>query len=378
MPFAAALSEHPLATHATGEVVGEVLERLHGAVPDLAVLFVTRPHVGALEDIAAAVRTTLRPRTLMAATAVSVLGGREEAEEVAAVSLWAGVIGEVTPMVLDAAQADGALRITGLDTQALDGAATLLLLADPASFPVDVFLERLSVTHPGVQVVGGMASAGPGPGANRLVVDERIVDRGAVGVVLSPASSVRAVVSQGCAPIGDPFTVTRAEGSMIQEIAGRPALERVREVVDGLSAADRAKAASGLHVGRVVDEHRVDFERGDFLVRNVLGADPSTGAVAIGDQIRVGDTIQFQVRDAVSADADLRLLLDDHSASGALVFTCNGRGARFFAEPHHDAAVVSEALGTSAIGGMFCAGEIGPVGAKNFVHGFTASVALFT
>ena len=377
MPFAAALSEHPLATHATGEVVGEVLDRLHGAVPDLAVLFVTRPHVGALEDIAATVRTTLRPRTLMAATAVSVLGGREEAEEVAAVSLWAGVIGEVTPMVLDAVQADGAVRITGLDTPALDGAATLLLVADPASFPVDAFLDRLAVTHPAVQVVGGMASAGPGPGANRLVIDERIVDRGAVGVLLAPASSVRTVVSQGCAPIGDPFTVTRAEGSMIQEIAGRPALERVREVVDGLSAADRAKAAAGLHVGRVVDEHRVDFERGDFLVRNVLGADPSTGAVAIGDRIGVGDTIQFQVRDAVSADADLRLLLDGHSASGALVFTCNGRGARFFAEPHHDAAVVSETLGTSAVGGMFCAGEIGPVGARNFVHGFTASVALF-
>ena len=377
MPFAAALSEHPLATHATGEVVGEVLERLDGAVADLAVLFVTRPHVGALEDIAAAVRATLRPRTLMAATAVSVLAGREEAEEVAAVSLWAGVTGEATPLALDARQADGALRITGLDPSALDGAATLLLLADPASFPVDAFLDQLAETHPSVQVVGGMASAGTGPGANRLVIDGRIVDRGAVGVLLPPMSSVGAVVSQGCAPIGDPFTVTRAEGSMIQEIAGRPALERVREVVDGLSTADRAKAAAGLHVGRVVDEHRVDFERGDFLVRNVLGADPSTGAVAIGDQVGVGDTIQFQVRDAVSADADLRLLLDDHSASGALVFTCNGRGARFFAEPHHDATVVSEALGTGAIGGMFCAGEIGPVGARNFVHGFTASVALF-
>ena len=203
------------------------------------------------------------------------------------------------------------------------------------------------MTHPSVQVVGGMASAGTGPGANRLVIDGRVADRGAVGVLLPPSSSVRAVVSQGCAPIGDPYTVTRAEGSMVHEIAGRPALERVREVVDGLSAADRAKAAAGLHVGRVVDEHRVDFERGDFLVRNVLGADPSTGAVAIGDQIDVGDTIQFQVRDAVSADADLRLLLDDRSASGALVFTCNGRGARFFAEPHHDAMVISEALGTT-------------------------------
>ncbi len=377
MPYAAALSEHPLATHATGEVVGEVLDQLRGAVPDLAVLFVTRPHVGALEDIAAAVRTTLRPGTLLAATAVSVLGGREEAEEVAAVSLWAGVVGDVEPVVIDTLPVDDALPIPGLGPAALDRAATLLLLADPASFPVDALLERLAVTHPDVQVVGGMASAGPGPGANRLVVDDHIVDRGAVGVLLGPGSSVRAVVSQGCAPIGEPFTVTRAEGSMIHEIAGRPALERVREVVDGLTAADRTKAAAGLHIGRVVDEHRVDFERGDFLVRNVLGADPSTGAVAIGDQISIGDTVQLQVRDATSADADLRLLLDDHRASGALVFTCNGRGSRFFGEADHDASVVSEALGTTAVGGMFCAGEIGPVGTRNFVHGFTASVALF-
>jgi small ligand-binding sensory domain FIST len=377
VPYAAALSEHPLATHATGEVVGEVLERLGGMPPDLAVLFVTRPHLGALEDIAASVRTMLRPTTLLAATAVSVLGGREEAEEVAAVSLWAGHTGRVRPVLLSARATPDGVELDGVDPGALAAAGTLVLLADPASFPVEVLLSSLAERHPHLAVVGGLASAGVGPGGNRLVLDGQVVGHGAVGVLLSPEQVVTTVVSQGCEPVGQPFTVTRAERNMVHEIAGRPALERVQELVETMSPAERSKAAQGLHVGRVIDEHKAEFERGDFLVRNVLGADKDNGAVAIGDEVAVGDTIQFQVRDADSADADLRLLLDGRDAAGALVFTCNGRGMRFFGHPHHDAAVVAESVGTAAVGGMFCAGEIGPVGGRNFLHGFTASVALF-
>jgi len=378
VPFAAALSEHLLATQATGEVVGEVLDRLGGEPPDLAVLFVTRPHVGALDDIAATVRTLLAPTTLLAATAVSVLGGQAEAEEVAAISLWAGHTGPVISLALEAVPAaDGTVEVLGLEPAQLDQAKTMLLIADPASFPVDSFLAQLSVSHPDLQVVGGMASAGFGAGGNRLVVDGRVLDHGAVGVLIPASQPITTVVSQGCAPIGDPFTVTRAERTMIHEIAGRPALQWLQEIVGALTPEMRRKAAAGLHIGRVVDDRKVTFERGDFLVRNILGADPTNGAVAVGDVVEVGATVQLQVRDAASADADLRSLLADHRAQGALVFTCNGRGARFFGEPHHDAMVITEALGTIAIGGMFCAGEIGPVGTANFVHGFTASVALF-
>jgi small ligand-binding sensory domain FIST len=374
--YAAALSEHPLPTHATGEVVGGVLEGLGGAPPDLAVLFVTRPHLGVLEDIAASVRTMLAPGTLLAATAVSVLGGREEAEEVPAVALWAGHTGPVRPVALDAIALDDGVAVSGLDPDELAEASTLILLADP-SFPVEGLLESLGRSHPRLVVVGGMASAGTGPGANRLVVDDRILDHGAVGVLLAPTQAVGAVVSQGCAPIGQPFTVTRSERNMVHEIAGRPALERVQELIESLTPEERNKAAKGLHVGRVIQQHKDVFEPGDFLVRNVLGADRSNGAVAVGGEVTVGDTIQFQVRDAESADTDLRLLLDEHQASGALVFTCNGRGTHLFGEPHHDASVVAESVGTTAVGGMFCAGEIGPVGGRNFLHGFTASVALF-
>jgi small ligand-binding sensory domain FIST len=377
MAFAASLSEHPLPTHATGEVLGQVLEDLRGEPPDLAVLFVTGPHAGALEDIAATVRSVLSPGTLLAATAVSVLGGREEAEEVPAVALWAGHTGAVDPVSFDVVRGPDGPVVVGVEPEALDEAGTLLLLADPASFPVDPFLATLRERHPALQVVGGLASAGFGPGVNRLVVDGIVVDHGAVGALIPPGRSVTAVVSQGCAPVGSPFTVTRAERNMLLEIAGRPALERVQELIEGMTPDQRSKAAHGLHVGRVIDEHKDRFERGDFLIRNVMGADRSNGAVAVGDEIEIGDTIQFQVRDADSADEDLRLLLDEHEAAAALVFTCNGRGKHLFGVPHHDASVVAETLDTTAIAGMFCAGEIGPVGGRSFLHGFTASIVLF-
>ncbi len=376
MPFAAALSEHPLPTQATGEVVGELLERL-GEPPDLAVLFVTRPHQGALEDIASSVQTLLAPGTLVGCTAVSALGGRQEAEEVPAIVLWGGTTGAVSAHHVDVVESDDGAVLVGIDGADLEAAGTVLLFADPATFPVEAVLDSLAASHPHVVVAGGLASAGFGPGANRLVLNGRLHDRGAIAVLLGPDQPVEVVVSQGCGPIGTPLTVTDAERNMVKELAGRPALDRLQEAVSGLGESERASAAAGLHLGRVIDERALDPDRGDFLVRNVLGADRSNGAIAVGDVVEIGSTVQFHVRDAVAADTDLRLLLDGHEAAGALVFTCNGRGIRLFQEPDHDASVIAESLGTTAVGGMFCAGEIGPVGTRSFLHGFTAVTVLF-
>ncbi|MEZ5256011.1 MAG: FIST C-terminal domain-containing protein [Ilumatobacteraceae bacterium] len=172
--------------------------------------------------------------------------------------------------------------------------------------------------------------------------------------------------------------MTAASGTMLRELAGKPALQRVQEVLRSLDDTDRELAAAGLQLGIVTDQRRLDFSRGDFLIRGVLGADRETGALAVGDQVELGDVVQLQVRDPATAGDDLRLLLMGHEASGALVFTCNGRGASMFGDAHHDADIVHEHLGRSASAGMFCAGEIGPVGGRNAVHAFTASVALFT
>jgi small ligand-binding sensory domain FIST len=223
--------------------------------------------------------------------------------------------------------------------------------------------------------MGGMASGGIEPGDTRLFLDDRVVETGAVGARV-PGIRIRALVSQGCRAIGNVYAVTRAEGNVIHELGGRPPLQRLQELVETLPPGDRELVGRGLNVGRVIDEYKAELERGDFLIRGVLGVDPQSGALAVGDKIEVGETIQFHVRDAATADEDLRTLLEREAepAAGALLFTCNGRGSRLFSVPNHDASLVSEKLGGLPLAGFNCAGEIGPVGGKNFLHGFTASI----
>lgn len=372
--FAAAISEHPLVTHATGEVVGQVLDVV-GESPDVAIVFVTAPYAGALEDITDAVRGTLAPGVLLAVTGISVVGNQREVEETAAISLWAGRVGhDVRPVRLEAERTADGWGISGFPPDVSDG--TLILLADPFSFPVDGLLEHLAHHVPDLVVVGGLASAGSAPGANRLVLDGDVLSRGAVGA-LFPPGVVRTIVSQGCRPVGVPYTVTDAQHNLIHELGGRAALDRLQEMIAEADDATKALLQQGLHIGVVVNEQQAEFDRGDFLIRAVMGVDRTSGSVAIGERVDVGHTVQFQVRDAVTADEDLRELLDGQQAAGALLFTCNGRGSHMFDVPDHDAALVYESLGSAPLGGFFCAGEIGPVGERNHLHGFTASVAMF-
>jgi small ligand-binding sensory domain FIST len=378
---AAAVSEHPVAAHATGEVVGAVLDQL-GAdpPPDLVFMFATTAHTGALDDVVQAVGDVLHPRVLVGSTAVSVVGRDVEVEEAPGLSLLAvrlepGAPAPV-PVRLEVVPAPGGEGVAVVGMPAAEPGSTLVLCPDPFTFPADRFLDGLAEHAPGVEVVGGLASAARAPGGNRLVLDGRLHDDGAVGVLLPPGIATSAVVSQGCRPIGDPLVVTRAVGTLIEELASEPALPRLMRTLEALDAKDRSLAARGLHVGRVVDEHKEVYERGDFLIRNVLGALREREAVAVGDEVDVGAIVQFQVRDADSADEDLRELLAGRTATGALVFTCNGRGTHLFGRPHHDAEVVA-AIADGATAGMFCAGELGPVGGRAWLHGFTASVLLF-
>lgn len=376
MPYAAALSEHPLPTEAAGEVIGQVLEGV-GPEPDLAIMFVTAAHGGALEDMARAARTVLQPKALLAATAVSVVGGGREVEEQPAVTLWAGSFAgaPLTPVRIDAVRTSEGVVVGALPDA--EPGSTLLLLVDPFTTPIDSMLEHWAEARPDLSIVGGLASAARGPGGNRLVLDGTTYADGAVGVLLPPGVGATSVVSQGCRPIGEPMIVTKSERQVIYELAGQPALARLLGLVDSLGPDERALVQGGLHLGCVIDESKSTFERGDFLIRNVLGADREVGAIAVGDEVPVGATVQFQVRDADSADEDLRALLAGRHASGALVFTCNGRGTHLFGRPDHDAEVVSDHVDGGAVAGMFCAGELGPVGGRSFLHGFTASVLLF-
>jgi small ligand-binding sensory domain FIST len=383
--FASALSQHPVASHAVGEVAGEILEAFSGDDPDLVVCFASPHFVGTMDDLAFALSNLLEPRVLMGATAVSIIGGAREVEEGPALSVFAAAFPDarLTAVALELEQTPDGGAITGwpeLDHEP----STLLLLADPFSFPIDGFLRQLDAARldaagrggTGPQVIGGAASAARGPGGNRLVVDGRVTTSGAVGVLLDGVD-VRTVVSQGCRPVGSPYVITRGERNRVEELAGQSALDRLQECAATASEEDRTLMRAGLHLGFVVDEHKAEFERGDFLVRNVLGGDRESGALVVGDEIAVGQTVQFHVRDAAAADEDLRELLSGVDASAVLLFTCNGRGQHLFGVPDHDAGVVDQLLGPLPVAGAFCAGEIGPVGGRNFLHGFTASLALF-
>jgi small ligand-binding sensory domain FIST len=300
----------------------------------------------------------------------------------------------VLPMHLRLERAlDGGL-ITGWPDQLPSdwpAGAALLVLGEPFSFPAEMLLEQVNEDHPGAPVFGGMASGATSPGANRLILDGEEIRDGAVAALVHGPIRIRGVTSQGCRPIGTTFVITKAERNVIFELGGAPALTRLREVFATLPARDQQLVNRGLHVGRVMSEYKDHFEQGDFLIKNVIGFDPAGGAIAVGDFMRVGQTVQFHIRDEQSADAELQSLLarsidaggstaSTGGPAGGLLFTCNGRGTRLFSTPNHDAACVQQAFGQQGdfpLAGFFAQGEIGPVGGKNFIHGFTASLALF-
>jgi len=381
LEFGAAASTAVDHHQAIDEVVPSLLDQLGGA-PDLVVCFFSMDHAEAASGIALSLSERLGTSAIVGCTAQAVIGGRKELEDSSGLSVWAARLPavEVRPFTLQVVQVPDGYGVTGWPSFEAEARATVLLLADGFSFPADRFLERLNEEQPGLPVVGGMASGGERPGEHRLLLGSEALQSGAVGVALVGPVDVRTVVSQGCRPIGSPYAVTRGEGNIVQELGGQSALQRLRQLVSNLTPTEQVLVRGGLHVGQVIDEHKAEFGRGDFLIRGLVGADPDTGAIAVGDAVELGQTLQFHVRDAGAADEDLRLLLDPVASwnpKGVLLFSCNGRGRGFFGRPDHDAGQVARATGDVPLAGFFAQGELGPVGKRNFVHGYTASVALF-
>jgi small ligand-binding sensory domain FIST len=353
---------------------------LGGASADVVVVFAGAPNLAHAEAGMAAVNERLRPRAAIGCGAQGVLAEAREVE-LGGVAVWAASLGPgaaADPFTLDAVAGDGgSVSVRGVPD--LDRADALILLVDPFSFPVEPLLDALAADHPGLPVVGGLASARADAGT--LIGEGGLVAGGAVGLALSGVR-VAACVSQGARPVGPEMAITAGEGNVIHELAGKPAVRRLQEAVAGLEPAERELAVRGLLLGLVVDPNKPEYERGDFLVRGILSADAESGAITVGERIRVGQALRLQVRDAASADEDLAAAVDrglaelGAPAAGALLFTCNGRGSHMFAAPDHDAGLLDGATGRAPAAGFFCAGEIGPVGDRNFVHGFTATMAL--
>jgi small ligand-binding sensory domain FIST len=367
---------------AATRAVAQARDALGDASPSLAVLFASAHFLASAEALVAAIAEQAGPLPLIGCVGESVAGGAHEVESEPAVSLWLGAdLGPVEAFAMDYIRtpsgAYGGYRFPR------EPNGVHLLICDPFTFPADGLLAHLNEQIPGTVVMGGMASAAARPGQSRLFLDDRVLSSGAVGVNL-PGAEVHPLVAQGCRPVGEAYIVTRADGSVIHELGGRPPLVRLREMAAAMSGRDQELLAQGLQLGVVIDEYRAEPGQGDFLIRGVVGADPDSGAIAVGDEMQVGQTVQFHVRDAASADEDLRRALERESAAlggrrpaGALLFTCNGRGSRLFDQPDHDAGLIASVLGDIPVAGFFCAGELGPVGGRNFLHTFTASIALF-
>ena len=359
-------------------------EGLAGASCDLAVVFASGAHLAAPEAVLEAVHEALEPAQLAGCAAGGVIAARREVEQGTAVSVWAAHLGDGSASTFHAQVEEieeGTGALAGMPD--LDGAAGAILLADPATFPTDAVLKFLSESAPAVPLIGGLASARVAGGGTALFNGTAVLDEGAVGVRLDGVE-VLPCVSQGAAPIGPELTITAAEGHVIVELAGKPALEKLRETIEELPAEDLALVQGGLLMGIVVETNKPDYVQGDFLVRGLMGADPATGQVAVAAEVRPGQVVRLHARDAESADRDLRealgvrmAALGGRTPAGALLFACNGRGRGLFGRSDHDAEAVSDELAGAPAAGFFAAGEIGPVGGESFLHGFTATVAVF-
>ena len=376
----AGISAHPDALEGSAEAARAASSALAGAGADLALVFASGAHLAAPEVTLEAVHDVLAPGALIGCGAGGVLGAGRELESGTGVAVWAATCegaGELRPFHATATPeiVDGLPELAGAD-----GA---ILLSDPYSFPTDSVLVALADSAPAVPVLGGMSSARTAEGAAALFCGDQVQEQGAVGVGLRGIEMLPCV-SQGAAPLGREVTITAAEGHIIHELAGRPALETVERIIAELRPRERSLIAAGVLIGIVIDSGKPEYTQGDFLVRGVLGADPDTGRLAVGATVHEGQVVRLHARDAKSADEDLRRALGlrvqalaGARPAGALVFSCNGRGQAMFGARDHDARAVERELGGAPAAGFFAAGEIGPVGGRSFLHGFTATVAVF-
>lgn len=401
MKFASALTvQSGSSARDVSAAVDDLIEQLQ--VQDMAQdidflqIFISAKFARAASFITNELRQTLNARVMIGCTAEGVIGhdgadGHDaEVEEEPAISLLAAQLPgvELRPFALNGAtrgEWDALLgdSLTFRRAIGITGEVKFAtILADPFSTPMDDILTAFDMFYPNVPIVGGMASGSNTPGGNVLIYNDLSLHMGLVGVAFVGNITVDTVVSQGCRPVGKLFNVTAAKQNLILELNGRSAFEELQVAINALSDSERTLfRKSGVFLGRAINPDAEILGRGDFLIRGVMGVDPKVGAIAVGDFFHPGDKVQLHVRDAAAAEEDLAMMLAPQTfyspAQGALLFSCNGRGTRLFDHAHADIGLVQEAVNGVPLAGFFCAGELGPVGGRNFMHGHTASIVFF-
>ena len=362
--------------------IAEEMRAELGGAPTLALAFLSAgytPHLAEFQEIVA---VHGHAAVICGCTGSGLIGTEREAELTEGFSLLFLHLPEARVRAVPLTQADVEVSSGDLFWREKAGAAPAawLALANPIRFDADTWLREWNSAFAGTPVLGGLAS-GPRGDEDVTIFGPTIGNNSDALAIALDGVRLETVVSQGCRPIGEPLPVTRADEHLLFELGSRPAYQVLEQAFNTLADADKQRARGNLFAGLAVDEYKEQFGRGDFLVRNILGADPATGAVVVGAHPRAGQTLQYQLRDAASADEELKSLLAPLAARNekpiaSLLFCCNGRGKNLFGAPDHDAKAVADNFGPLPSAGFFCNGEIGPVGGSNFLHGYTASIGL--
>ena len=368
-----------LVTETASEMLGEI-----GGRVSMGVVFCSLDYREHLEEFLEILQVHAHIPLLVGCSASGFIGTNAEAERASGFSLLLldlpntklhpfTFTEETAPDWDDAEGWKNAVGVSSMDAW--------LMLTDPTGIPMEPWLGAWGRAFPDVPCVGGIASGGRDGTETFVFHNREVLEGGGIAIGLQGGVQIHTLVSQGCRPIGEPLPVTGAEHNLIQTLGSRPAYEVLDEAYQALPEKERESAKGNLFAGLAIREDRDEFHRGDFLIRNILGADEGTGIVAIGAFPRVGQTIQYQLRDAKTADEDLRHLSALLAADGikpfaSLVFSCGGRGRNLFKTANHDAGILAEYFTPHASAGFFCNGEVGPVGGRNFIHGYTASVVL--
>lgn len=367
----------------------ELRAQLRAPQVSLGLVFMTPRFFSHAKQVLEILRVHARIPLLAGCSSTALVAGNEELEDNAGIvlALYSLPNGNLTGTYFTQTQveeAEGPAYWQGLTRIAPEGSNGWLTFIDPFHLDSESWLRSWNESYPGAPVYGGLASGVFADQTTQVYLNGEVFEEGGVAISVGGGVKLAGVISQGCTPIGDTWTLTRVEQNLIHKIANRPAYEVLSETVNEMPPDEQKKVRGNLFIGLVVNEYLEEFHRGDFLVRNLLGGDPQTGVLAVGAMPRAGQTLQFQRRDAEAATEDMNeLLARTHiQLGGATVYggclcCCNGRGKNLFGSSGHDAQMVQKQFGGIGLSGFFCNGEIGPVGPKNFLHGYTASLALF-
>jgi small ligand-binding sensory domain FIST len=390
MKWASHLSTQNNIEACVDESVEAILSQMDGKSVDLTIIFVSPQFKDKYEDIPKLIRDRISSKHFLGCSGGGIIGGGKEAEQQAAFSMTCANLPDVeiqgihtdTMKLPDQDTAPSVWREwLGVD---VEKNPSFIFLADPFSFQGEEFLAGVDFAYPNSSKVGGLASGAQAQGGNALYLNDKIHNNGLIGLALSGNIGMDTIVAQGCRPIGEPVKVSKCDGTLLTGMDGQPPLELLQSVYEGLDENDKSLVQTSLFLGIEMDPLKDNPQQGDFLIRNIMGVEREIGGIHVGTLLREGQLVQFHLRDKAMSAEDLKLMLTRYKAnknfkntSGALLFSCLGRGQYLYGKPNHDADMFRDHIGDIPLGGFFCNGEIGPVGKTTFLHGYTSSFGIF-